>query len=305
MPRNVGSLSLKTTSALPALSTTTCFSSIIAASQPVPLSAGSPIPSRSYRFRLRFISRIASSRPSTPLTEPPSEPFRLRFCLSQAFPHRISSVSCVVPVGFPLAFSMFFDVYRTSSQSESEREGRSVLFYAECPMPSLRSPFRSPARWARRVAFRGVRRGGRREVLWDVSRETGHFPVHFSMPYKCHPCHLTGMSGIPVRWMNAVPCRYHAMRGVPYMSCCGVFRSTSVCRLAVKRYRSAYMVVLPLFSFLSGSGSGTALRSCIGLFGGILTLAGIGEECRAVWFLIWRLVASGGVLLDVIPYGWR
>lgn len=163
------------------------------------------------------------------LLEPQNESFRHRFRHLRAFPHRLSGVSCAVPVGSPLALSMFFDVYRTSPQSESECEGRSVSFQTECPMPSLRSPFRSPARWARRVALRGVGRGGRRGVLWDVSRETGHFPVHFSMPYKCRPCHLAGMSGIPVRWMNAVPCRHHAMRGVPYMSCCGVSRSPSVC----------------------------------------------------------------------------
>lgn len=45
-----------------------------------------------------------------------------------------------------------------------------------------------------------------------------------------------------------------------------------------KRRRAAYMPVPPLFSFLGGSGSGTALGACIGLFGGIMTLAGIGEE---------------------------
>lgn len=164
-----------------------------------------------------------------PLPEPPGGPFRRRSRPSLAFLHRLSSVSCVVPVGSPLAFSMFFDVYLTYPQSESEREGRSVSSHTERPMPSLRSPFRFPVRCERRVAFRGVWRGGRRGVLWNVSRETGHFPVHFSMPFRYHPYHHTGMSGIPVRWMNAVPCRHHAMRGVPYMSCCGVSRSPSVC----------------------------------------------------------------------------
>ena len=163
------------------------------------------------------------------LPEPQNGPFCHRFRHQQAFPHRLSGVSCAVPAGSPLAFSMFFDAYRESPQSESEYEGRSVSFYTERFTLLLRSPFRSPASWAWRVAFRGVGRGGRRGVLWDVSRETGHFPVHFSMPYKCRPCHLAGMSGIPVRWINAVPCRHHAKRGVPYISCCGVFRSPSVC----------------------------------------------------------------------------
>ena len=47
--------------------------------------------------------------------------------------------------------------------------------------------------------------------------------------------------------------------------------------LAVKQCRAAYMAVPPLFSFLGGSGSGTASGACIWLFGGIMTLAGIGE----------------------------
>ena len=66
---------------------------------------------------------------------------------------------------------------------------------------------------------------------------------------------------------------------------------------------AAYMDVPPLFSFLGGSGSGTASGACIGLFVGIMTLAGIWKR-SAIWCLIWRLVASDGVLLDVIPYGW-
>lgn len=37
------------------------------------------------------------------------------------------------------------------------------------------------------------------------------------------------------------------------------------------------MGVPPLFSFLGGSGSGTVSEACIGLFGGIMSLAGIGE----------------------------
>lgn len=200
-----------------------------------------------------------------PLFEPPGEPSRLRFRLRWVFPHRLSGVSCAVPVGFSLALSMFFDVYRTLPQSESKREGRSVLFQTECPMPSLRSPFRSPARWTRRAAFRGVGRGGRRGVLWYVSRETGNFPVHFTMLTWCRFINHTCMSDVPVRWMDAVPCRRHVMQGVPYIAVCGVFRpSPSVCRLAVKRYRSAYMVVPPLFSFLGGSGSGTASWRVLG-----------------------------------------
>lgn len=98
------------------------------------------------------------------------------------------------------------------------------------------------------------------------------------------------MLGVPVRWMNAVPCRHHAKRGVPYIAVCGVFRSPSVCRLAVKRYRSAYMAVPPLFSFLGGSGSGTASGACIGLFVGIMTLAGIGE---AEYGMVSYMVSGG------------
>lgn len=37
------------------------------------------------------------------------------------------------------------------------------------------------------------------------------------------------------------------------------------------------MGVPPLFSFLDGSGSGTGSEACIGLFVGIMPLAGIGE----------------------------
>ena len=41
-----------------------------------------------------------------------------------------------------------------------------------------------------------------------------------------------------------------------------------------------------LFSFLGGSGSGTALGACIGLFGGIMPLAGIGEtECDMTLYM--------------------
>ena len=122
-------------------------------------------------------SRLVS--PFDPLLEPPGEPFRCRFRPPLAFRHCISGVSCVVLAGFPLAFSMFFGAYRASQQSESEREGRSVPFHVECPMPSLRSPFRFPARWTLRVAFRGVGRGERRGVLWKVSCETWTLPRAF------------------------------------------------------------------------------------------------------------------------------
>lgn len=127
---------------------------------------------------------------------------------------------------------MFFGAYRMSPQSKSMCEGHSVSSHAVRPMISLRSPFRFPARWTLRVAFRGVGRGERRGVLWDVSHETGQFPVNFSMPFWRRPCHHAGMSGVPVRWLYAVPCRRHAMRSVPYMSGCGVFRFPSgrICR---------------------------------------------------------------------------
>lgn len=165
-----------------------------------------------------------------PLFEPLGEPSRRRFRHQQAFPHRLSGVSCAVPVGFPLVFSSVSRLSSLLPQSESEYEGRSVSSDAVRSMPSLSSPFRSPARRARRVAFRGVGRGGRRGVLWNVPRETGHFPVYFLMPSRCRSCHHAGMLGIPVRWLDTVPCRHHAMLGVPYMSCCGVFRSpSSVC----------------------------------------------------------------------------
>lgn len=121
--------------------------------------------------------------PLDPFPEPLDEPFRCRFRPPLAFRHCISGISCAVPAGFPLAFSMFFGAYRASQQSESEREGRSVPSHAVCPMISLRSPFRFPARWTLRVAFRGVGWGERRGVLWDVSHETGQFPVNFSMPF--------------------------------------------------------------------------------------------------------------------------
>ena len=61
----------------------------------------------------------------------------------------------------------------------------------------------------------------------------------------------------------------------------------------------------PLFSFLGGSGSGTASRVCIGLFVGIYIVSGYrGDVMRygalyGVWWLL------GGVLLDVVPYSWR
>lgn len=53
-----------------------------------------------------------------------------------------------------------------------------------------------------------------------------------------------------------------------------------------KRRRAGYMGVPPLFSFLGGSGSGTASGACIGLFVGIITLAGIGEaECDMTLYM--------------------
>lgn len=134
-----------------------------------------PLPSISPPFHAPY--RLVS--PLGPLFEPPNGPFRRRFQLLWAFHHRLSGVSCAVPVGFPLALSIFFDVYRMSPQSESEYEGRSVSFYTERSTLSLRSPFRSPARWTRRVVFRDVGRGGRRDVLWKVSRETWTLPRAF------------------------------------------------------------------------------------------------------------------------------
>lgn len=121
----------------------------------------------------RFVSSLGT------LFEPQSGPSRRRFRLPMAFPHRLSGVSCAVPVGFPLAFSMFFDVYRTSPQYESDREGRSVSSYVKRPMPSLRSPFRFPACRAWRVAHRSVGRGEMRGVLWKVSCETWTLPRAF------------------------------------------------------------------------------------------------------------------------------
>lgn len=192
------------------------------------------------------------------LFEPPGGSFRRSSRHLLASPHRLSDVSCAVPVGSPLVLSSVFHLFSPSPQSESSCEGRSVSSNAERSMLSLRSPFRSPVRRAVRVVFRGVGRGGRRGVLWDVSRGTGRFPVHFLMHSRCRPCHLTGMPGIPVRWMKAVPCCHHAMQGVSYMSCCGVSRSLSICQSVVGRHITAYMVVPLLFSFLGGSGSGTA-----------------------------------------------
>ena len=120
-----------------------------------------PLPSIPPAFHVpyRLVSLLG------PLFEPPSGSSRRRFRPSLTFPHRLSGTSCAVPVGSPLAFSMFFDVYRTSPQSESEREERSVSFHAVRPMPSFRSPSSFPACRAERVACRGVGRGGRRGVL--------------------------------------------------------------------------------------------------------------------------------------------
>lgn len=96
-----------------------------------------------------------------------------------AFRWRSVITFLVSPVPFPLAFSMFFGAYRASPQSESEREGHSVSFHAERPMPSLRYPSRFPACRAERVACRGVWRGERRDVLWNVSHETWALPRAF------------------------------------------------------------------------------------------------------------------------------
>lgn len=160
----------------------------------------------------------------------------------------------------PLSPFRCFSTYigRPRSRNRSVKR-HSVSSHTERPISSLRYPSRFPVRCERRVAFRDVLREGRRGVLWYVSRETGNFPVHFTMLTWCRFINHTCMSDVPVRWMDAVPCRRHVMQGVPYIAVCGVFRpSPSVCRLAVKRYRSAYMGVPPLFSFLGGSGSGTA-----------------------------------------------
>lgn len=122
-------------------------------------------------------SRLVS--PLDPFPEPLDEPFRCRFCPPLAFRHCISGISCAVPAGFPLAFSMFFGAYRMSPQSKSMCKGHSVSSHAVRPMISLRSPFRFPARWTLRVAFRGVGRGERRGVLWKVSCETWTLPRAF------------------------------------------------------------------------------------------------------------------------------
>lgn len=247
------------------------------------------VPASSHLRRLPDSLPLSSIPPAfhVPYRLSTRSPSRQASCLAAVFAirwrFRIAFRASPVPfLRASLSFSRPFPVYPRRLRSRN-RGGRGIPYHPTLGVPchcspSLCSPSRSPARWARRVVFRGVGRRGRRGVLWDVSRGTGRFPVHFSMLYKCHSCYPTGMSGIPVRWMNAVPCRHHAKRGVPYIAVCGIFRpSPSVCRLAVKRYRPAYMFVPPLFPFLGGSGSGTASEACIGLFVGIMTLAGIGE----------------------------
>lgn len=55
------------------------------------------------------------------------------------------------------------------------------------------------------------------------------------------------------------------------------------------------MGVPPLFSFLGGSGSGTGSEACIGLFVGIMPLAGIEETeggMGALYGVWWLLGAS-------------
>lgn len=153
-----------------------------------------------------------------PLFEPPSGPSLRRFRHMRAFPHRLSGVSCAVPAGFPLVPLSVFHLSSSSPQSESRREGRSVSSDAVRPMPSLRFPFRSPARWTRRVVFRSVGRGGRQGILWKVSCETWTLSHAFLYAVRCRLRCPSVMLGVPVRWMGAVPCRHHAMRGVPYMS---------------------------------------------------------------------------------------
>lgn len=93
-----------------------------------------------------------------------------------------------------------------------------------------------------------------------------------------------------------VPSPCHAGRSVhvglrrfPFPIGLSAFLSLSIGWSANRWYvggRSAYMGVPPLFSFLGGSGSGTASGACIELFVGIMTLAGIGEtECDMVPYM--------------------
>lgn len=119
------------------------------------------LPSISLAFHATY--RLGSSL--GPLSEPQSGPSHRRFRHLLALPYRLSGVSCAVPVGFPLVFSSVSRLSSLSPQLESRREGRPVSSDAARPMPSLSSPFRSPARQAMRVVFRGVGRGGRRGVL--------------------------------------------------------------------------------------------------------------------------------------------
>lgn len=122
------------------------------------------------------------SRPASsldPLHEPPGGSSRRRFRLTQAFRHRLSGVSCAIPSGFPLVFSSVFRLLSPSLQSKSACEGRFVSSHVVCLVPSFRSPFRFPACRAERVACRGVWRGERRDVLWNVSHETWALPRAF------------------------------------------------------------------------------------------------------------------------------
>lgn len=180
-----------------------------------------------------------------------------------------------------LSFSRPFPVYPRRLRSRN-RGGRGVLYHPTLGVPchcspSLCSPSRSPAHQARRVVFRGVGRGGRRGVLWDVPRETGHFPVYFSMPSRCRSCHHAGMSGIPVRWMDAVPCCRHAMQERSVYVGLRRFPFSVDWLVSCKRRRAVYMGVPPLFSFLGESGSGTASGRVLGYSWVLLPLAGIGE----------------------------
>lgn len=79
--------------------------------------------------------------PLDPFPESPGEPFRCRFRPPLAFRHCISGVSCVVPAGFPLAFSMFFGAYR--GPRSRNRSVRGVPCRSISSVPCRRSAPRS------------------------------------------------------------------------------------------------------------------------------------------------------------------
>lgn len=192
-----------------------------------------------------------------------------------------------------LSFSRPFSVYPRRLRSRN-RGGRGVHYHPTLGVPchcssSLRSPSRFPACRAERVACRGVGRGGKRGVLWNVSHETGQFPVNFSMPFWCCSCHYAGIYGVPVRWMDAVPCCRHAMQERSVYVGLRRFPFSVDWLVSCKRRRAAYMGVPPLFSFLGGSGSGTASGRVLG-YSGVLCRWRVSERRR----VIFRLEAPSG-----------